>query len=650
MRRILYLLPLLLLAPVLVSTQSPRYDLVLRGGRIVDGTGSPWYRADVAIAGDTIVRIAPAITDPATRVIDVKNLVVAPGFIDIHTHARRGIFEVPTADNYIRQGVTTLIEGPDGGSPIPLRPFLEKVAATRISPNVASFIGQGSVRSAVMGEVDRKATPEELERMRALVREGMEDGALGLSSGLFYVPGTFTPTAEVVELAKVAGQMGGIHISHMRNEAAGVLDSVKETIAIGEQGGLPTQVTHHKVVGKKYWGQSVQTLRLIDEARARGVDATIDQYPYTASATSMSAALLPAWAQEGGREATLKRLSDPATRAKIKNESAAIIRDERGGGDPKNVVASSCQFDPSLAGKNLADITERRGLPVTIENAADTALWIVEQGGCQGIFHAINEEDLQRILVHPATMVGSDGEIPIFGRNHPHPRSYGTFARVLGVYVREKKLLPLERAVQKMSAFPAQRLGLADRGVLRQGLKADIAVFDPMTVRDTATFEKPHSYAEGVSYVLVNGQVVFENGTMTDARPGRILYGPAAKAQSTTTSGRAFVSPGGTEMRVLADEKDVRGNEVEIVELKFPANSDSGDHRHAVTETFYVLEGEMEQVINGTPVKLTPGTSATIRSTDQVRHRSGPNGARVLVVWAPGGEIARVTGRWKATK
>jgi N-acyl-D-amino-acid deacylase len=640
---------LLLMIPALVGAQTvPSYDLILRGGRIVDGTASPWYRADIAITRDTIVRIAPSIAAPATRVIDVNGLVIAPGFIDIHTHARRGIFEVPTADNYIRQGVTTLIEGPDGGSPVPLGPFLEKVAATGISPNFASFIGQGSVRTEVMGPVDRPSTPDELERMRALVQQGMEDGALGLSSGLFYVPGTFTPTAEVVELARVAGRLGGIHISHMRNEAAGVLDSVKETIAIGEQGGLPTQVTHHKVVGKKYWGQSVQTLRLIDEARAQGVDATIDQYPYTASATSIGAALLPAWAQEGGRDATLKRLTDPATRAKIKAATTAIIRDERGGGDPRNVVASSCEFDPSLAGKNLADITQGRGMPVTLDTAADTALWIVEQGGCQGIFHAINEEDLQRILVHPATMIGSDGEIPIFGRNHPHPRSYGTFVRVLGVYVREKKLLTLETAVQKMSAFPAQRLGLADRGVIREGLKADLVAFDPATIRDTATFEKPHSYAEGVTHVLVNGQVVFENGKMTDARPGRVLYGPARKTQPATSSGRAFVSAGGTEMRVLADARDVRGNEVEIVELTFPPNSDSGDHRHAVTETFYVLEGDMEQVVNGTPVKLTRGMSATIRSTDQVRHRSGSNGARVLVVWAPGGEIARVTSRWKA--
>src|SRR5918994_2909653 len=248
------LIAVLLLMPMLATAQAPTYDLILRGGRIVDGTASPWYVADLAIAGDTIVRIAPAITEPAKRVVNVKGLVVAPGFIDIHTHARRGIFEVPTADNYVRQGVTTLIEGPDGGSAVPLAPFLAKVAATRITPNFASFIGQGSIRSSVIGDGDRGATPEEIEKMRALVRQGMEEGAFGLSSGLFYVPGTFTPTAEVVELAKVAGRMGGIHISHMRDEASKVLDSVRETIAIGEQGGLPTQVTHHKIIGTPNWG------------------------------------------------------------------------------------------------------------------------------------------------------------------------------------------------------------------------------------------------------------------------------------------------------------------------------------------------------------------------------------------------------------
>lgn len=635
----------------------PSYDLLIRNARIVDGTASPWYRAEIAVRGDTIALIAPTIDARATRVIDAGGLVVSPGFIDIHTHARRGIFEVPTAENYVRQGVTTLIEGPDGGSPIPLGPFLAKVAAARITPNFASFVGQGSIRSSVMGDVDRAATPAELEKMRALVRQGMEDGALGLSSGLFYVPGNFTPTEEVIELARVAGEMGGIYISHMRDEAKGLVESVRETIAIGERGKLPTQITHHKVVGKAYWGRSVDTLRMVDEARARGVDATIDQYPYTASATSIGAALFPTWAQEGGREAMLERLNDPATRAKIKAESVRIIRDERGGGDPKNVAVSNCQFDPSLAGKNLAQITQGRGLAVTIENAAETAMWIVEQGGCGGIFHAIGEQDLQRILVHPATMVASDGEIPIFGRASPHPRSYGTFARVLGVYVRDKKLLSLETAVQKMSAFPAQRLGLTDRGVLRTGMKADVAIFDPARIRDTATFEKPHAYAEGVTHVIINGQVVFENGAMTAARPGRILHGPSTTQATPTAAApsaiprfsgvRNFVSPGGTALKVITSEAEVRGNEVEIVEIVLPPNSDSGDHRHAVTETFYVLQGDMEQVIDGTPVKLTPGTAATIRSTDTVRHRAGPNGAKILVVWAPGGEIARVTARWK---
>ena len=507
--------------------QAPAYDLVVRNGRIVDGTGSPWYRGDLAVRGDTIVRIAPRIDAPATRVIDAGGKVVAPGFIDIHTHARRGIFQVPTADNYVRQGVTTLMEGPDGSSPIPIKPFLERVAATHVTPNVGLFIGQGSVREQAIGLVNRKATPDEVEQMRGLVRQGMEAGAFGLSSGLLYVPGTFTPTAEVVELAKVAGRMGGIYISHMRDEASGVLDSVRETIEIGEKGGLPAQVTHHKIIGKANWGRSVDTLELVDEARARGVDATIDQYPYTASSTSIQAALMPSWALEGGRPDVLKRLQTPAVRSELRKETARLILEERGGGAPQNVQLAHCDWDHALDGKRLGDVTKGRGLEVTIDNAADTVLWIVERGGCQAIFHAINEEDLQRILRHPATMIGSDGEIPIFGQASPHPRSYGTFVRVLGRYVRELKVITLEDAVRKMSAFPAQRIGLADRGVLRVGMKADIAIFDPNTVRDRATFEQPHQYAEGVTQVIVNGQVAFEDGKMTAARPGRILLGPA---------------------------------------------------------------------------------------------------------------------------
>jgi dihydroorotase/N-acyl-D-amino-acid deacylase len=514
---------------VMPAAQTPAFDLLIRNGRIVDGTGSPWYRGDVAVRGDTIVRIAPRIDAPAARTIDAAGKVVSPGFIDIHTHARRGIFQVPTADNYVRQGVTTIMEGPDGSSPVPIKPLLDRVAATRVSPNFGMFVGQGSIRDQVIGPVNRKATPAEIEKMVALVREGMTQGAFGLSSGLFYVPGTFTPTAEVIQLAKAAGEMGGIYISHMRDETAGILDSVRETIEIGEKGGLPTQVTHHKVIGAKNWGKSVETLKLVDEARARGVDATIDQYPYTASSTSIQAALMPAWGLEGGRDAILKRLQTPSMRSELQKETARIILEERGGGDPNNVQLARCDWDASLAGKRLGDVTKGRGLEPTVDNAAATALWIVEKGGCSGIFHAIGEDDLQRILRHPATMIGSDGEIPIFGEANPHPRSYGTFARVLGRYVRELKVITLEDAVHKMSAFPAQRIGLADRGVLRVGLKADIAIFDPATVRDLATFERPHQYAEGVTQVIVNGQLVFEDGKMTAARPGRVLLGPATQ-------------------------------------------------------------------------------------------------------------------------
>jgi len=514
-----------------VPTESPQQDLdlLIRNGRVIDGTGAPWFRADVAVRGDTIVRIAFRIDEPAARVIDAAGAVVSPGFIDTHTHARRGLAQTPTAANYVRQGVTTLIEGPDGSSPVPIGPFFAELEQLQKSVNIGAFIGQGSIRSQVMGNINRQATADEVARMEALVEQGMKDGALGLSTGLFYVPGTFTPTSEVIALARVAGRYGGIHTSHQRDDAAGVLDSVRETIAIGEQGHLPTQVTHHKVLGKPNWGRSVDALKLIDDARARGVDVTSDQYPYTASSTNIASALLPAWALEGGQQAQRARFTDPVTRERVLVDILKMIRDERGGGDPKNVQFASCGFDPTLNGRTLADAVRQRGFEPTLERAAETTLWIVEQGGCQGIFHAMNEDDVVRIMQHPATMIASDGEIPVFGRGNPHPRSYGTFARVLGVYVREKHVLTLEDAVRRMTSFPAARIGLQDRGILRAGMKADLAIFDPARVKDRATFEAPHQYAEGFSLVVVNGQVVFDGAEMTPARPGRVIYGPGKR-------------------------------------------------------------------------------------------------------------------------
>jgi dihydroorotase/N-acyl-D-amino-acid deacylase len=515
----------LILLPGLLCAQ---YDVLITNGKIVDGTGNPWFYGDIAIRGDSIAAIGKLTGATARDTLDAHGLVLAPGFIDIHSHGRRGIFNVPTAENYLREGVTTFVEGPDGNSLLPLAPFFAKLAATHTSVNVASFVGHGTLRSQVMGLENRKSTPAEIEKMKALARQAMLDGAVGLSTGLFYVPGNYADTEEVIEIAKVVGAMGGFHQSHMRDETDHILDSVRETIRIGEEGHLPTQVTHHKIIGTANWGQSVATLQLVEEARERGVDVTLDQYPYTASSTGL-VALFPQWSQAGGQKALVERLDAPASRDKIRNEIISNIRDGRGGGDPKNIVIVSCAFDASLAGKSLADLTKARGVAVTIENAADTAIEMQHKGSCSAVYHAIGEEDVARIMRSPYTMIASDGDIPIFGKDAPHPRSYGTFARVLGVYVRERHVLTLEDAVRKMSGMPADRLKFGDRGILRPGMKADIVIFDPAMVSDKSTFEEPHQYSVGFEDVMVNGKFALKGGKVTAERPGRVLYGPAKK-------------------------------------------------------------------------------------------------------------------------
>jgi N-acyl-D-amino-acid deacylase len=516
------------LALLVMPLWAQPYDILIRGARLIDGTGAPWFRAGVAVRGDTIAAIGKLDGAAAKEVIDAKGLVLAPGFIDAHSHALAGLRRHPGAGNLILQGVTTVIEGQDGSSPLPLGPVLEEMDRLRPAVNIAFFAGHGAIRQRVMQTEMRAPSPEELARMKELLRQAMLDGALGLSTGLFYVPGNYASTEEVVELARVAGALGGIHISHMRDETSGVLDSVAETIRIGEQGGLPTQITHHKIIGKASWGKSRETLRMVEEARARGVDVTLDAYPYTASSTG-TGALFPQWALSGGAQALQERLAAPETRARIRAEIVRRILEDRGGGDPANVVLASCRFDPALAGKSLADLARARGMAPTAENAADIAIELQRKGGCSAVYHAISEDDVERVLACRWTMVASDGGVVAPGEGAPHPRSYGAFARVLGRYVRERRLLGLEEAVWKMTGLPAQRMGLWDRGLLRPGMRADLVLFDPDTIRDRATFEAPHQYAEGVEAVWVNGVATLAGGKPTGRRGGRALRGPAGR-------------------------------------------------------------------------------------------------------------------------
>ncbi|HMB93460.1 MAG TPA: amidohydrolase family protein, partial [Rhodothermales bacterium] len=373
----------------------------------------------------------------------------------------------------------------------------------------------------VMGNVDRAPTNAELKEMQAMVVQAIEDGAFGLSSGLEYTPGAYAKTDELVALAKVTAPYEGLYISHIRDEGSRLEESVAEVIRVGEEGGVAAQVTHHKVIGPSRWGNTKASLHLIDEARARGVDVSSDQYPYTASSTGLTI-LFPAWSKEGGQDDLVARLRDADTRTRIHSEIVAHINAERGG-DPSTIVAANCSWDASRNGKSLADMLTEAGRPVTVEEAASLAMELQEKGGCQGVFHSMSEGDVERVMQHPMTMISSDGGIPNPNVGVPHPRNYGAFARVLGRYVREQGVLSFAEALRKMTSLPAQRLGLADRGVLRVGAFADIAVLDPATIIDHATFAEPHQYATGVQHVFVYGQAVLQNGEITGVRSGRVL-------------------------------------------------------------------------------------------------------------------------------
>lgn len=520
---------LIIVFSILASCSKIDFDIVIINGTIVDGSGDESYKGDIGIINDRIVKIGDLSGLSSRRTIDANNLMVSPGFIDSHTHAIRGIFDVPTAESSLLQGVTTLTDGNDGTSPFPIKEHYQKIENTRISPNWAVFVGQGTIRQEVMGLENRDPTASELSKMKLMVKEAMEEGALGISTGLFYVPGSFSSTSEVIELSKVTARYGGIYISHMRDEAVDILESINETINIGIKAKIPVQITHHKIIGKENWGLSKETLKLVDNAIKDGVQVSIDQYPYTASQTSIRA-LIPQWAQAGGRTELLQRIDDPKPRKLIVDEIIERILFDRGGGHPKNIFISKSSWNTSLEGKNLAELCIERNLEPSPYNAAMVVFEIIKGGGASAVYHAINSDDVDLIMQHPMTSIASDGPMTVFGVGSPHPRTYGTFARVLGSYVRERNILSLEEAVRKMTSLPAQILSIQDRGLIKEGFYADIAIFDPKTIIDKATFEDPHQYAEGVLSVLVNGIIVVESGVHNGNKPGRVLHGPGYKS------------------------------------------------------------------------------------------------------------------------
>ena len=503
------------------ATPDSAFSLILEGGAVYDGRGGAPFVADVGVRGDRVAGVGDLAGRPAERRLDVRGLAVAPGFIDIHSHAESRIFERPHAENYLHQGVTTALGGQDGRSPYPTGAFLDRLENAPAAIHLGLFVGHGTVRAHVMGNADRAPTEAELAQMQALVEQAMREGAFGLSSGLEYTPGIYAETEELVALARATAPWGGLYISHIRDEGGRLLESVAEVIRVGEEAGVPAQVTHHKVVGPDRWGRSEASLRLIERARARGVDVAGDQYPYAASSTSLTI-LFPAWSLEGNAEAQQARWREDETRAKLQAGIARHLREERGG-DPGTIVMATCAGDPSLNGQSLAGILEERGRPVDVGEAASLAIELHEQGGCQVVLHSMSEADVRQIMRHPWTMIASDGGIPIPGSGVPHPRNYGAFARVLGRYARDGGILSLEEAIRKMTSLPAARLGLDDRGLLRPGAAADLVVFDPDAITDPATFADPHQYATGVRHVFVAGEPVLLDGEVTGARPGRAL-------------------------------------------------------------------------------------------------------------------------------
>jgi N-acyl-D-amino-acid deacylase len=454
-------------------------------------------------------------------VIDAAGSVLTPGFIDVHTHVEGTVETIPRADNFLLDGVTSVITGNCGSSEVQLAAWFRKLEALHLGPNVGTLIGHNSVRAAVMGRANRLATDEELRRMRVLVEQAMRDGAVGFSTGLIYIPGTYSNTAEVVALAKAAGAFGGVYASHMRNEGAQVFDAIDEAVTVGKAAGVPVELSHFKIDNKGLWGASSKSLALVERYRREGVDVVVDQYPYDRSSTDLGM-LIPSWALADGQAAIRKRLADADTRERIAAEMEQNVT-ALGQTDYSFAAIASYGPDASLDGKTITEVSAQKGRPKTLRGDIDTVLELLDKGGAQMVYHSMGEEDVERIMRYPNTAFASDSGIREFRSGRPHPRGYGTNARVLAMYVREKGVLTLEDAVRRMTSLPARTFSLTDRGLIRVGMAADLLVFDPAKVQDKATFADPHHYSEGFDMVIVNGKLAVDGGNLTDAGSGKVL-------------------------------------------------------------------------------------------------------------------------------
>ena len=497
----------------------PVYDTILLGGQVLDGTGAPARQADIGIRADRIAAIGDLSGAMANATLDVRGLHVSPGFIDVHSHAGPGLASAQRShgEPLLAQGLTTVVVNPDGGGPVDMAEQQIALGTDGLWVNVAQLVPHGSVRARVMGPEDRAPDGDELEKMRALVRSGMEAGAWGLSSGTFYSPGSYAENSELIELGRVVAQYDGLYASHIRDESnytIGVVAAVDEVIEVAREAGITAVVTHVKALGPPVWGASVEIVQRIEEARAEGLPVFADQYPYLASATGLSAALVPRWAQAGGGEAFAARLADPGTRARILGAMAENLA-RRGGAD--RIQFRRFVPDPSIEGRLLSELAAERGT-----DAVDVALELILQGGPSIVSFNMSEEDLLNLMTRDWTMTSSDGDLPIFGVGVPHPRSYGAFARKIGKYVFRDGVMTLEAAVRSMTGLPAQVMGMSGRGTIAEGMFADLVVFSD-DFRDNATFTEPHQLSTGVVHLFVNGDAAILDGELTGAQAGRIL-------------------------------------------------------------------------------------------------------------------------------